>query len=683
MIFSVNIHIMRHRMGQWAIGWTIGLLIVLLSAVPSLARSSTSSVEVLDYPPLPTPGEIEPIAPAPGAPGIQDPQELATFIDNYMAGRVPEKAPGAAVAIVRDGEILFAKGYGYANIEQKIPVEADRTLFRVASLSKLFTATATMQLYEQGKLDIHDDITPYLGDAVAIENPYDAPVTFAQMMMHTDGSTKRRVGLASRTAEEMPSLEAYLARNMPPIVYPPGKLYSYSSHTIALLGYLVQRISGEPFNDYIDRHIFQPLGMTRSSFRQPPPTQLQNDLATGYQARGNSFKPVSYLNLNIGPAAALSATVTDMARFAIAHLEKTPGDNAILQPETLELMHSTHFRPHSRLSGTGYSFRERLVNNRRVIGHLGSLRGYSSSLSLIPDRNLGIVIISNSFSGIHEQLLGQFFDRYFPDTSDAPTPRSTVDSLPDPGQFTGSYWDLEYPRHTLMKLSAFYQRIRIHSTPDGLQIDRPNLFFASATKPVDLEPVEPFVFRKFPQGKEPGWTAFETDSKGNIEYAYNPVFPKISTYKKAAWWQNIWLQMGLLGASLLVLLSAVWVWPLHPLVRLMRAKRFQVARSPFRAWVLAGVVASLNLLFIIGFPLGLWLYGGWKLAYGMPSFAVALLGIPVVTIVLNLPIVAISAVSWGSKEWHWRDRLHYATIAIAALGFSAWLAYWNLLGWQY
>ncbi|PSN05821.1 serine hydrolase, partial [filamentous cyanobacterium CCT1] len=173
-------------------------------------------------------------------------------------------------------------------------------------------------------------------------------------------------------------------------------------------------------------HILQPLAMDRSSFAQPPPHR--DALATGYRWVSGQFKPVPYLYLNIGPAASLASTATDMAHFMIAHLNGGEYQGSrILSPEAIADMHTIHFRSHPALPGTGYGFRERRVNGRNVIGHLGSLRGYSSSLTLMGDRRLGLFIAANSFSGIHSQLLRQFFDRYFPAPPDADVPVATLD----------------------------------------------------------------------------------------------------------------------------------------------------------------------------------------------------------------------------------------------------------------
>lgn len=632
----------------------------------------------------------QPVAPSPTAPGLNNPQEFAAFADKIINEEMSKShVPGAVISVVKDGKLFFSKGYGYANLEKKIPVVADKTLFRVASLSKLFTATAAMQLYERGQLDLNADVNKYLTN-FQLNNPFPQPVTAAQLMTHTDGTTKRRIGLAARTAEKMQPLGDYLADHMPPVVWPPGQLYSYSSHSIAFLGYLVEKISGIPFAQYIDQRILQPLNMRRSTFLQPPPPDLADDLAVGYQYQNGKFKAVPYLYLNIAPGASMSATATDMAQFMMAHLLRGRYEKSrILKEDTVRLMHKQHFTHHPKLPGTGYSFRERLENNIRTIGHLGSLRGYSSSLTLMPDRNIGIFIATNSFSGVHGKFLEQFLDRYFP-VSKKPAPIKPL-ALSDAQleQFTGTYRDLEYPRHTFVKMSAPFKHINIKKGGNGtLVITAPGLFFLGNTPKIHLVPVAPLLFKRV---EDDAFTAFGEDSTGNIAFAFNPLWPKIGAYEWIPWYETVWVQLGIVGFCAIVFLSASIIWPIRPLINLLRGKPFSAKQQLSSPWVVAGLVGTLNLVFLIGLPLSLWLIGLWKLVYGVPAVVVALFAIPLVTFFLTFLVALFAALAWVDKNWSLvarsfagvASRIHYSLIALAALVFIPFLAYWNLLGFHF
>ncbi|MEW5860328.1 MAG: serine hydrolase domain-containing protein, partial [Cyanobacteriota bacterium] len=652
--------------------------------LPSVAQTGSQQLPILDQQPQQVTEPEKPVSASPTGLGLKEPQEFEAFVDNFFNEEMSKThVPGAVISVVKDGKLFFAKGYGYANLEKKIPVEADKTLFRVASLSKLFTATAAMQLYERGQLDLDADVNKYLD--FELENPYSEPVTAARMMMHTDGTTVRRIGLAARTEAEMEPLGDYLADHMPPVVWPPGELYSYSSHSTTLLGYVVEKVSGIPFIEYIDKNIFQPLEMRRSTFVQPLPPTLADNLAVGYQYRSGNFKPVPFLYLNIAPAASMSTTATDMANFMIAHLLRGRYENSrILEEDTVRLMHKTHFAHHPKLPGTSYSFRERLENNIRMIGHLGSLRGYSSSLTLMPDQNIGIFIASNSFAGIHGKLLSQLLDRYFPaPKTSAPKPLALTDEQLE--RFTGTYRDVEYPHATFLKPSAVFKHINIKKGDKGtLVIQTPGLFFLSNPQNIKLIPLEPQLFKR---ANDDALTAFgkaiEDKDSDEIKFAFNPLWPKIGAYERVPWYETAWVQIGLLGFCILVFLSAGFVWPIYPLIRRLRGEQFQPKRQHSQAWLLAGIVGILNLVFIIGLPLSLWFYGAWKLAYGVPAFAFAFLSLPLIATALTLALPVFTVQAWTNKYWSVMARAHYSLITLAALVFILFLSYWNLLGFQF
>jgi CubicO group peptidase (beta-lactamase class C family) len=674
------------------ISWLIiGILFFSLSGLPSLARDVNVPKFPLSEPQQQQPTEPEkPVPSSPTASGLNNLQEFEAFADKIINEELSTSyVPGAVISVVKDGKLFFAKGYGYANVEKKIPVVADKTLFRVASLSKLFTATAAMQLYEQGQIDLNADVNKYLTN-FQLENPFPEPVRVSQLMTHTDGTTKRRIGLAARTARQMKSLGDYLAEYMPPVVWRPGELYSYSSHSTALLGYLVEKISGIPFVEYINKNILQPLEMHQSTFLQPPPPPLVDDLATGYQYQNGQFKVVPYLYLNIAPAASMSATATNMANFMIAHLQLGRYKNSrILEADTVRLMHEQHFTHHPKLPGTGYSFRERLENNIRTIGHLGSLRGYSSSLTLMSDRNIGIFIATNSFSGVAGKFLTRFLDRYFPVNNKATPVKPLALTDEQLNRFTGTYRDVEYPRSTFAKVTASFKHINIKKGENGtLTITTPGLFFLGNTPKHKLIPVEPLLFKR---SEDDAYTAFGEDNQGNIAFAFNPLWSKIGTYERIPWYETIWVQLGILGFCTFFFLSASVVGLIRPLINYLRGKSFETEQYLRSAWILAGLVGTFNVVFLIGLSLSLRLIGIWKLVYGVPAIVIGLLCLPLITTVLTLKLTLLTLSAWINKRlfFHKQTEIqissltHYFFITLAALIFVPFLAYWNLLGFQF
>lgn len=654
------------------IGWGLfGILLILfLSGIPTLSQIPlTFARKPLSE--IPTP--IAP--PRPNRLGPTNPQEVEQFFNQFMDQKMEENhVVGSVVTIVKDGGILFNKGYGYANIEQNIPVNPDQTLFRMASLSKLFTATAVMQLYEAGKLELDKDVNQYLTE-FQIENDYPQPITIENLLLQNEGTTQRLIGIGARTEADLMPLEEFIPEYMPPFAGPPGELYTYSNLGMTLAGYIVQEVSGIPFSEYMERNILEPLDMSRSTFEQPLPPDLMDDLAVGYQYQNEQFEPVPFLYLNIRPAATLSGTATDMAHFMIAHLQLGQYENErILEEDTAKLMHTTHFTQYPGLPGSAYNFHERLENNLRGIGHSGELRGYSSVLTLVPEQNLGIFIATNNQSGLYEEAVTQFFDHYYP------IPPQTADFEPveiDLGRFTGTYRDIEYPRGTFGKVSAPFGHLKVKAKDKGvLLIESRKLLFAGEVENREVIAIGEQLFQRT---ESEGYVAFGQDESGEIQYLFNPIGSKISVFQKIPWYETILFQAGYLIFFVLVFLSALF-WLLAPIFRIPFDKRTRISHF---AEIVAGLTGLLNLIFIIGFPLSAWLYGAWKVIYGVPIFLTALLYIPPITAGLALMLVVLTVLGWKREFWPVWARSHFTVITIAALGFIPFLYYWNLFGWQY
>lgn len=661
------------------------LLLFSLSGQPYLAQGEPTQTSQL---PILTPEPSEPVEPEQVAPprptrsGPTDPQEVEAFIDKFFAQEMQdENVPGAVVALVRDGNILFTKGYGYADVEQKIPVVPDKTLFRVASLSKLVTSTAVMQLHEQGVLDLHKDVNQYL-KRFQIENPYPEPVTAANLMTQTDGSSQQLFGLAARTASEMLPLEKFIPKHMPPIVSRPGELYGYSNMGITLAGYLVEALSGKPFTQYIDENLLQPLHMRRSTFHQPLPPSLASDLAVGYEHKDGSFQKLPFLHLNIAPAAALSTTATDMAHFMIAHLQNGRYKNSrILKEDTAKLMHQQHFTHHPKLPGAAYGFHELFENNIRAIGHFGGLRGYSCSLVLLPEQNVGLFVATNSINLIYTNLLSQFFNHYYPLQEKPTPPKPPTNFAEQAKRFIGTYRDIEYPRGTLASLGGLGRHLQVKARSNSnLTVETSDFFFVGTPVQKPLMPVEALLFKR---GGDGAYAAFGEDSKGRIRYLYHPIGPRIGAFEKISWYETVPFQLSLVGFYVVFFLSGSITWLVRFWRRRFRKQRFKDNKLAQLAWLVAGLVSILNLVFLIAFPLAVGLIGIWNLVYGVPAIIIALLCIPPVTTGMSLALPTFTVLAWKNKYWSVLEQAHYCLITLTALAFIPFLINWNLLGFQF
>ncbi len=246
---------------------------------------------------------------------------LPHFIDGVLAQQLDNReVAGAVVSVVSDGKILFSRGYGFADVDKGIPADPSRSLFRPGSSSKLFTWTALMQMVEQGRVDLNADVNTYLD--FKMPNTHSRPILVKHLLDHTPGFEDRG-GITAKDPSEFVPLGPWLAKNIPTRVREPGVETSYSNYGTALAGYIVERVSGEPFPDYVERHIFKPLGMNYTTFREPLPPELQPNRAIGYDFVDGRFvsKPFEHYH-NIMPAGAASSTAEDMARFMIAHLQQ-------------------------------------------------------------------------------------------------------------------------------------------------------------------------------------------------------------------------------------------------------------------------------------------------------------------------------------------------------------------------
>src|SRR6266513_907814 len=207
--------------------------------------------------PSPSPAQVPAVAAQPGPPSPLTKADFETFLDALIPSQLRNRnIAGAVVSVVKDGQVLFQKGYGYADVEEKKLVLPDQTLFRPGSISKLFTATAVMQLVEQGKLDLDRDVNDYLD--FPIPKTYPKPVTLRQLLTHTAGFEDTLKNLFVAHESDLKLLRAYLVNQMPARIFPPGKVPSYSNYGFTLAGYIVERVSGERFERYIENHILKP-----------------------------------------------------------------------------------------------------------------------------------------------------------------------------------------------------------------------------------------------------------------------------------------------------------------------------------------------------------------------------------------------------------------------------------------
>lgn len=395
----------------------------------------------------------------------------------YLDGMVPLQLvrgdlAGAAVIIIRDGQVLAKKGYGFADFSRRIAIDPDQTMFRFASISKLMTYVSAMQLVEQGRLDLDADINRYLD--FKIEPAFGKPVTLRTLMTHTAGFEHQQQYILQRETDTYIPLRDYLVRFQPRRIYPPGEIASYSEYGVGLIGYIIQRISGERFEDYVQHHIFDPLGMTRSTFEQPLPPQLRPFVSQGYSS--TALPPRPFEVFNPSPAGGMTATLADLARFSQALLNDGElNGHRILQPATVTTMWTRQFAVSPALPAMCMGFYEVDRNGLRFVGHNGDTRVFHSQLEIQPENKLTILSAYNSAGAdgtggdsARWEVLGEFLDRYFPYDQDPQWKPADARAREIEGRFIKAR-RMESGR---MKLDSLMQQIPIRVNADGELINK-------------------------------------------------------------------------------------------------------------------------------------------------------------------------------------------------------------------
>ncbi|WP_433944643.1 serine hydrolase domain-containing protein [Paenibacillus sp. SN-8-1] len=355
------------------------------------------------------------VFPASVSASAPDKGQLETFLDEFMNSKMQEyHVPGAVVSVVRDGKAVLMKGYGYANLEQKVPADPYKTIFRVGSISKSVTSTAVMQLYEEGKIDLRKDIKQYIPD-LNLSYIDHRPISVHDLLTHTAGFCES-IYAVGRDKDRQVSLEDAIKTGLPSLCRKPGEQVAYSNQGLSLAGYLVQKLSGKPFEDVIRERIFKPLQMNHSSFHFE---ESEPNLARSYSYDSGTYKAAPYSYIHHLPAGALNSTAEDMTHYMIAHLQQGQYEGSrILSDKTAELMHQTQFTINKNMPGMAYGFYERYQNGLRLIEHDGGIDEFESYMYLLPSEHTGIFISTNSGEGTNviEQLIGAYLNRFYPDT---------------------------------------------------------------------------------------------------------------------------------------------------------------------------------------------------------------------------------------------------------------------------
>jgi CubicO group peptidase (beta-lactamase class C family) len=613
---------------------------------------------------------------------INNPDIVEAFFDGIISTHMKEnKSPSGTISLVYRDRIIFSKGYGYRDIEKNEPVKANQTMFRPGSVSKLFTWTAVMQLKEQGKLDLDTDVNTYL-KTFKIKDTYPGqPVTLRHILTHTPGFEDGGVGyLIIEDFDKAIPLRDAMEKYQPKRVNPPGVQTAYSNYATALAGLIVSNISGMSFNDYINKYIFEPLNMNHSTFEEPLPEKLENDMAIGYAYEKGRFteKPFEIIS-SFGPAGAMSASSTDMANFALAFLNGGSFEgtynidgrnysNRILQEATVTEMLTQNFSHDPRFPGMALGFYESSVNGNRLVGHGGDTQYFHSDLAIDLENDLAIFV---SFSGVggakvRSVIVPAFYNEFFP--VDLPPLSISEDFNERANRYAGSYAFWRSNFSTIEK--AFFNlgsAVKVAPSSENTII---------VTMGDDSKQFIEIDENLFQERGGKAKIAFQENESGEINGMIYDSLPFMSMYK-ISMWKGQSFNFLFIGLSVIVFLGVMlrlaYQWSIYK----------SLPKEEKDATTSAIVASGLNLGFFIFGIIALSVDGDTLFSVGFTPLMKFWLLFPILATIAGGYQIYQSVIVWKNNYWGIWKRIRFSIISLCCLFMIWFYYYWNILGYNY
>jgi CubicO group peptidase (beta-lactamase class C family) len=660
---------------------TVFLLFILVcrAQAPS-TQAPANPAPALQTPALPAPvTQPSGIQPATAAPTPEHPLEandLEAFFDGIFPLQLERSdVAGASVLVMKDGNILLQKGYGYADLKSKKRIDPSTTIFRLASISKLFTWVSVMQFVEQGRLDLDADVNRYLD--FQIRPAFNKPITLRNLMTHTGGFEETSDDIILTDPKKAVSLRDYLINNQPMRIFPPGEIPAYSNYGVGLASYIVQRASGEPFEQYVQEHIFAPLGMTHSSFYQPVQKPLTDLPSQGY--RESTLKPpVGFEIFNPVGAGGVSSSAADMGRFGQALLNGGELDGArILKPESLAQMWIPQLHASDKLPPICMGFYQTWRNSLRWIGHSGDLIAFHSLFFVEPQQKILLFVSYNSAGSENEarpEILNFFSDRYFPGPPKVDFQKTPVSDLK---AIAGMYQSTRRAETTKLKLEGL-------SSQRHASVDKDGVLTIENVKDLRGHPIK---WR--PIGKDL-WQAEDDqqrifairDSKNNIvRLAID--FPGIQL-ERVPWYENQRFVAIAAGSSLGILVLVVFATLLRIGRRIFMYRRQRLEPQPGTKWLTWGPrMAAFVWVLMLG-SIGVYFaVQGDDLMPPTPEWypwLEALNWSTAVALVLSLVAMFSALRIWWKEDLRRITKIKFSLVGLSCVILSWFAVHWNLIG---
>ncbi len=561
--------------------------------------------------------------------------DVNAFLDGFMPMSIQRgDIAGATVVVVKDGKVLTIRNYGYADVASQRPV-SDATMFRIGSISKLFVWTAVMQQVERDKLNLDRDLNAYLD--FTIPPGRNRPITLRDLMTHSAGFEETFKDIEGKSRLE--PLGVYLKSHVPARIFPPGSVVAYSNYGATLASYIVQRVSGEPYDRYVEEHIFKPLQMNHTTLQQPPPRALSPYLSSGYSVASAPAKPFEYTNL--WPAGSVSTTASDMANFMIAHLQNGAFHGSrILKPGTARTMHDFVRTDAPGINGMDLGFYQENRNGQRIIGHGGDTQLFHADLHLMLNTGIGMFVAFNGLGKeraavkIRGELFQAFVNRYLPNQErNEPT---TATAPADAKLVSG--WYLSSRRENGFPLLFLPDEIDVAAQPDGTI----TMSETPAGTPKKWREVGPLRYREV---GGPAHLAFIRSGTGmSVAADYAPVV----IYQRVGFWKRIDVLEWIGAVSLLIFLGTLVLWPICGGVRRHYRRPLQLAPLAARLRTIARLACAIAVLDVIGWVA---LLSHAMTTYSIPDSGLAILySMGVLCIVGAFGAIASAVVAWSGSN---------------------------------
>lgn len=587
----------------------------------------------------------DPSAPA----SAPTPEAAREFVDTRVPELLAEHgAPGVAVSVVADGEPIASAAHGVSDLADGTPLDERNHVFLTASIAKSFTTVAVLQLVERGEVDLHEDVNTYLAEPYRIPDTHPGePVTLHHLLTHTAGFDERTDFEDPDDVDTLSDLEGYLRDVTPERLFPPGRYSAYSNYGTGLAGFVVQEISGVPFDEYVERNVFAPLGMTDSMFGPMGDLERVDGLVSTHGPDGSE---VTQDHFALTPAGGAVTTTGDMDRFMLALLGGGELDGErVLDAESVDSMLGRRFEHHPDATAMGYGTYEWRTGPPRGPGHGGDLNGLHNGYMLLPELDTGVFVVVNGddtdpeagatlLHDLRFSVLHAFADEFGP--ADPPPTEVVPDA--DLSEYGGAYVTTRRTADGVLRLLALFDHITVRDSGDGTL--RLGGFLAPEER---LLPAGDHLFVGEESGERVAFDV-EDDRVAALYLDANPT----NGYDRASVRDSPVTHLVVAAVALLFLLSAT----------------VQFRRSTGRAQVVAVVSASLTFLAC--------LVGTGLTAYAlldvnrMREWLLGDTAVLTVPFALAVPLTLVTAVmavrAWREGWWGPVRRVHYSLLPLAA-----------------